>query len=53
MQRATGSSGRTVDLSGVQLTLAQAATLSDVFSVEWGLRKLFLKECDLDEHVST
>ena len=31
--------------------MGQAAVLSDVFSVEWGLRKLFLKECDLDEHV--
>lgn len=51
-QRASGTSGRAVDLSGVQLTQGQAATLSDVFSVEWGLRKLFLKECDLDEHVS-
>ena len=43
--------GRALDLSGVQITPGQAATLSDVFSVEWGLRKLFLKECDLDEHV--
>ena len=35
----------------MQITLGQAATLSDVFAVEWGLRKLFLKECDLDEFV--
>ena len=52
MQRASGSHGRALDLSGVEITPGQAATLSDVFSVEWGLRKLFLKECDLDEHVS-
>lgn len=52
-QKVSGANGRALDLSGVQLTLGQAATLSDVFSVEWGLRKLFLKECDLDEHVGT
>lgn len=26
--------------------------LSDVFTIEWGLRKLVFKECDLDEIVS-
>ncbi|KAF9016025.1 hypothetical protein BDZ89DRAFT_1166498 [Hymenopellis radicata] len=41
----------TVDLSGVQLTLASASILSDVFAIEWGLRKLVFKECDLDEQV--
>lgn len=51
LKRASGNSGRSLDLSGVQLTPGQAATLSDVFAVEWGLRKLILKECDLDEHV--
>ncbi|KLO15169.1 RNI-like protein [Schizopora paradoxa] len=51
LKRAKGDKGRSLDLSGVQLTLGQAATLSDVFSVEWGLRKLVLKECDLDEHI--
>ena len=50
-QKAAGVGGRSLDLSGVQLTPAQAAVLSDVFAVEWGLRKLVLKECNLDEHV--
>ncbi|KAL4242608.1 RNI-like protein [Abortiporus biennis] len=42
---------RTVDLSGVQLTIGSASVLSDVFTVEWGLRKLVFKECDLEEQV--
>ncbi|EIN04586.1 hypothetical protein PUNSTDRAFT_47270 [Punctularia strigosozonata HHB-11173 SS5] len=41
---------RTVDLSGVQISLEHAHILSDVFTIEWGLRKLVLRECDLDEH---
>ncbi|KAL1743355.1 hypothetical protein HDZ31DRAFT_41155 [Schizophyllum fasciatum] len=41
---------RAVDFSGVQMTLTTASILSDVFTVEWGLRKLTFKECDLDEH---
>jgi protein phosphatase 1 regulatory subunit 37 len=40
-----------VDFSGVQLTFTSASILSDVFAIEWGLRKLVFKECDLDEHV--
>lgn len=40
-----------MDLSGVQLTVGSASVLSDVFTIEWGLRKLVFKECDLDEHV--
>ena len=51
-QRASSSDSRTLDLSGVQITVTSAAILSDVFTIEWGLRKLTLKECDLDEHVS-
>ncbi|GBE84362.1 hypothetical protein SCP_0603410 [Sparassis crispa] len=50
-QHAAGSHPRTVDLSGVQLTVGSASVLSDVFTIEWGLRKLVFKECDLDEHV--
>ena len=42
---------RSVDLSGVQLTPTGAAILSDVFNIEWGLRKLTLRECDLDDSV--
>ena len=48
--RATSSTRpRTLDLSGVQLTPIKAQILSDVFSIEWGMRKLVLRECDLDE----
>lgn len=43
---------RSVDLSGIQLNVGIASVLSDVFTIEWGLRKLVFKECDLDEHVS-
>lgn len=42
---------RTLDLSGVQLTVGSASVLSDIFTIEWGLRKLVCKECDLDELV--
>jgi len=52
-QRASSPDSRTLDLSGVQITVTSATILSDVFTIEWGLRKLILKECDLDEHVST
>jgi hypothetical protein len=51
-QRASSPDSRTVDLSGVQITMPSAAVLSDVFTIEWGLRKLIFKECDLDENVS-
>ncbi|KIY66992.1 RNI-like protein [Cylindrobasidium torrendii FP15055 ss-10] len=48
-KRAANTKPRTVDMSGIQLNLTSAAILSDVFSIEWGLRKLVFKECDLDE----
>jgi protein phosphatase 1 regulatory subunit 37 len=51
-QRASGTNPRSVDLSGVQLTPTSAAILSDVFTIEWGLRKLTLRECDLDDYVT-
>jgi len=51
-QHASSPDSRTLDLSGVQITMTSAIILSDVFTIEWGLRKLTLKECDLDEHVS-
>lgn len=51
-QHASSPESRTLDLSGVQITVTSASILSDVFTIEWGLRKLILKECDLDEHVS-
>jgi protein phosphatase 1 regulatory subunit 37 len=40
-----------VDFSGVQLTVSSASILSDVFAIEWGLRKVVFGECNLDEHV--
>ncbi|KAK7451206.1 hypothetical protein VKT23_012542 [Stygiomarasmius scandens] len=40
----------TVDFSGVQLTPVSAGILADVFTIEWGLRKVVFKECDLDEY---
>ncbi|KAF9444503.1 RNI-like protein [Macrolepiota fuliginosa MF-IS2] len=49
-KNASHASPRTVDLSGVQLTITSAAVLSDVFTIEWGLRKVVFRECDLDEH---
>ncbi|KAG1724709.1 uncharacterized protein EDB91DRAFT_1170321 [Suillus paluster] len=49
-KRASNTNPRSVDLSGVQLTPTSAAILSDVFTIEWGLRKLTLRECDLDEY---
>ena len=42
---------RTLDLTSVKLTFDAAAALADVFSIEWGLRKLILRDCDLDESV--
>ncbi|KAJ7177065.1 hypothetical protein C8R46DRAFT_1246346, partial [Mycena filopes] len=44
-----GSTGRTVDFSGVQLTPASASILADVLSIEWGLRRVVWRECDLEE----
>ncbi|KAG8904578.1 hypothetical protein FRB99_001541 [Tulasnella sp. 403] len=40
---------RTLDLTGVKFTVFSASALADALSVEWGLRKLILKDADLDE----
>lgn len=50
-QNAFSANPRSVDFSGVQLTLSSASILSDVFAIEWGLRKVVFRECDLDEYV--
>ncbi|PCH38969.1 RNI-like protein [Wolfiporia cocos MD-104 SS10] len=50
-KRAANTNPRTVDLSGVQLTVGSASVLSDVFTIEWGLRKLVFKECNLDDQI--
>ncbi|KAF8804912.1 RNI-like protein [Phlegmacium glaucopus] len=51
LKNASSTNPRTVDLSGVQLTFTSASILSDVFSIEWGLRKLVFRECDLDDSI--
>ncbi|KAF5339788.1 hypothetical protein D9611_009036 [Ephemerocybe angulata] len=51
LKHAAMTNPRTVDFSGVQLTFVKASILSDVFSIEWGLRKVVFRECDLDDHV--
>lgn len=50
LKHAASPDSRTVDLSGVQMTVSSAIILSDILTIEWGLRKLILKECNLDEH---
>ncbi|EIM83836.1 uncharacterized protein STEHIDRAFT_170302 [Stereum hirsutum FP-91666 SS1] len=50
-KNASGTNPRTLDLSGVQLTPVSAAVLSDVFTIEWGLRRLTFRECDLDDRI--
>jgi hypothetical protein len=42
---------RTLDLTSIKLTVDAASALADAISVEWGLRKLLLRDCDLDELV--
>ncbi|PPR00680.1 hypothetical protein CVT24_000968 [Panaeolus cyanescens] len=51
LRTASSTNPRTVDFSGVQLTFTSSSILSDVFSIEWGLRKLVFRECDLDDHI--
>lgn len=51
LKHAGSTNPRTADFSGVQLTFVKASILSDVFSIEWGLRKVVFRECDLDEYV--
>nr|GAT60426.1 predicted protein [Mycena chlorophos] len=49
LKNAPSTQPRSVDFSGVQLTFATASILADVLSIEWGLRKVTFRECDLDE----
>jgi protein phosphatase 1 regulatory subunit 37 len=51
-QVASRTSPRTIDFSGIQLNPTSAAILSDVFTIEWGLRRVSFKECGLDDRVS-
>lgn len=50
-QQANLIAPRTLDLTSVKLTLDAAFALSDALAVDWGLRKLILRDCDLDELV--
>ncbi|KIJ24330.1 hypothetical protein M422DRAFT_274922, partial [Sphaerobolus stellatus SS14] len=47
LRHAGTTSPRSLDLSGVQLTTDSVSALSDILTIEWGLRKLVLRECDL------
>ncbi|KAG8979777.1 hypothetical protein FRB94_011521 [Tulasnella sp. JGI-2019a] len=40
---------RVLDLTGIKLSPFSATALADTLSMEWGLRKLVLKDCDLEE----
>ncbi|KAF8320002.1 hypothetical protein DL93DRAFT_2220611 [Clavulina sp. PMI_390] len=40
---------RTLDLTSVKLSIHAAAALADALAIEWGLRKLILKDCDLED----
>ncbi|BGP16808.1 hypothetical protein JCM10213_004656 [Rhodosporidiobolus nylandii] len=40
---------RTLDLSGILLTVGAVETLADLLSVDWGCRKLVLDGCGLDD----
>ncbi|CAK5276830.1 unnamed protein product [Mycena citricolor] len=51
LKSASPAHPRTVDLSGAQLTFTSASILSEVLKIEWGLRKLVFRECDLDDLV--
>ncbi|KAJ3847736.1 hypothetical protein EV368DRAFT_68855 [Lentinula lateritia] len=44
----SASAPRTLDLTGISLSLTQAEILADVLSIEWGLRTLILCESNLD-----
>jgi len=49
--QASGASARSLVLSGIEMNAHSATALSDLLTIEWGLRKLVLKECGLDELV--
>ncbi|KAG8824252.1 hypothetical protein FRC17_009140 [Serendipita sp. 399] len=46
---AAGSSPRSLILSNVTLDVHSATALSDCLTIEWGLRKLVLKDCELED----
>lgn len=52
LRAATQAKPRSFDLTGIPLTLEVTYIVTDLLNVEWGLRKLVLKNCDLDDQVS-
>jgi hypothetical protein len=46
-----GLAPKTMDLTGLHLSLGAAEALGDVLSVDFGLRKLVLEDCNLDDEV--
>lgn len=52
LRAATQAKPRSLDLTGIPLTLDGTYIVTDLLNVEWGLRKLVLKNCDLDDQVS-
>ncbi|EJD40745.1 RNI-like protein [Auricularia subglabra TFB-10046 SS5] len=49
LRAATTSKPRSLDLTGIPLTLDTTQAVTDLLNVEWGVRKLVLKNCDLDD----
>jgi len=51
LQQANTIAPRQLDLTGIRLLGHAAFALADTLAVEWGLRKLILKDCELDDFV--
>jgi len=49
--QSTSSLPKVIDLRDLQLTHGSAAVLSDLLSIDFGLRKLILDNCGLDDEV--
>ncbi|KAF8637057.1 hypothetical protein AX16_010912 [Volvariella volvacea WC 439] len=49
LKKTPNAGPRFVDFSGVRFDVTSATILSDVFTIEWGLRKLVFRDCDLDD----
>lgn len=49
--QSTSSPPKVIDLRDTSLTRGSAAVLSDILSVDFGLRKLVLDNCNLDDEV--
>lgn len=49
--RATPSAPRVLDLSHTHFTFDAASALADLLALDWGLQRLILSDCDLDDLV--